>query len=127
MIEKNTNSQLQQAETLFHFNEESRYSAKALSKEEALNLLQEFQDKYGHQLEQTESGCIIKRDAPPRCTYKDHLVYRLVAQAKTWFMLPKDMVVRHTCDNPYCFNPSHLIVGTRAENNKDREKEKYKN
>lgn len=29
-------------------------------------------------------------------------------------------VVRHTCDNPRCINPSHLLIGTRADNNKDR-------
>lgn len=31
-----------------------------------------------------------------------------------------DLVVRHTCDNPRCINPNHLIIGTRADNNKDR-------
>lgn len=29
-------------------------------------------------------------------------------------------VVRHTCDNPRCINPEHLIGGTRADNNRDR-------
>lgn len=28
-------------------------------------------------------------------------------------------VVRHTCDNPPCCNPSHLIIGTQAENVND--------
>ena len=30
------------------------------------------------------------------------------------------VVVRHTCDNPRCINPEHLIGGTRADNNRDR-------
>jgi hypothetical protein len=30
------------------------------------------------------------------------------------------VVVRHTCDNPRCINPEHLIPGTPADNNKDR-------
>lgn len=29
-------------------------------------------------------------------------------------------VIRHTCDNPRCINPQHLIIGSRADNNKDR-------
>jgi hypothetical protein len=29
-------------------------------------------------------------------------------------------VVRHTCDNPACCNPSHLIVGSQDENVADR-------
>lgn len=29
-------------------------------------------------------------------------------------------VVRHTCDNPRCINPEHLIAGTKADNNRDR-------
>jgi hypothetical protein len=28
-------------------------------------------------------------------------------------------VIRHTCDNPPCCNPSHLIPGTQADNIKD--------
>ena len=30
-------------------------------------------------------------------------------------------VVRHTCDNPGCCNPSHLINGTILENVQDRD------
>lgn len=28
-------------------------------------------------------------------------------------------VVRHTCDNPLCVNPGHLVIGTQAQNIKD--------
>jgi hypothetical protein len=36
--------------------------------------------------------------------------------------IPKGYVVRHTCDNPPCINPDHLVTGTAAANNRDRAK-----
>ena len=30
------------------------------------------------------------------------------------------LVVRHTCDNPACIEPTHLLLGTRGDNNRDR-------
>lgn len=35
--------------------------------------------------------------------------------------IPKGMVVRHTCDNPACINPDHLILGSQKDNVADRE------
>lgn len=41
------------------------------------------------------------------------------AYAEASGTIPEDMIVRHRCDNPICCNPSHLEIGTMADNSQD--------
>lgn len=53
-------------------------------------------------------------DVETRTTLAHRLVLKL-----TGVDLPDDKKVLHSCDNPPCVRPSHLSVGTSADNNAD--------
>lgn len=49
----------------------------------------------------------------------------IAAHRMSWMItngpIPDGMCVLHHCDNPSCCNPSHLFIGTKTDNNKDRD------
>lgn len=49
-----------------------------------------------------------------------HRVAYEVAYGHPTGSIPRNLVVMHTCDNPRCCNPKHLVLGTQLDNIKDR-------
>lgn len=56
--------------------------------------------------------------------YAHRVIYNLARPGEIELRAPDDMsafgFLRHTCDNPPCCNPSHLIVGYQIENMQDK-------
>lgn len=46
-------------------------------------------------------------------------VHRVAAHAYLNFDLNSELKVLHHCDNPSCFNPDHLFIGTQSDNLQD--------
>lgn len=74
-----------------------------------------------------DTGCMewtrcLNTDGYPRMGVKGNSnikVHRLVYELHTGEDI-EGKVVRHTCDNPKCINPDHLVIGTNTENVADR-------
>lgn len=69
-----------------------------------------------------DDGCLVrqyeKHDRYPTISIRN----RMVQSSRVIFYLThgyEPMVVRHTCDNPLCVEPSHLIAGTYLDNTND--------
>jgi hypothetical protein len=52
-------------------------------------------------------------------TRKKYYVHRLAAHLWLGLDLDSRVCVLHRCDNPPCFNPDHLFLGTQSDNLRD--------
>jgi hypothetical protein len=50
---------------------------------------------------------------------RDYYVHRVVYELYTGYKLLTKDVIRHQCDNHWCCNPHHMIIGTQADNVRD--------
>lgn len=50
---------------------------------------------------------------------KNYYVHRVVYTLYTGYSLNANDVIRHMCDNAWCCNPYHMIIGTQADNVQD--------
>ncbi len=72
-----------------------------------------FKDKQGY-------GSVYTN---PSLSYKSRMQYchRVSWTIYNGLPIPEGFDVLHKCDNPPCFNPKHLFIGTQADNNRDRD------
>lgn len=64
-------------------------------------------DGYGYML--------LRVDGRPRNIRVTHLMWEW-ANGRPF---PEGLLARHTCDNPNCVNPAHILPGTQLENRRD--------
>ena len=70
-------------------------------------------NQYGHVRIKPERGPDEVCDRPGIA------LHRVAWEAHNCEPIPDGMVIMHTCDNPRCFNPEHLRVGTLSDNSRD--------
>lgn len=82
-----------------------------------------------HVAEETGDGCWIHKNRSNDYGYNSirvgarirgiHRVSYAISEGMDVDEIPQGLVVMHKCDNPPCFNPDHLTLGTESENMQD--------
>ena len=50
---------------------------------------------------------------------KKHIMLHRFMYEKYFGKIPPGKIIMHTCDNPRCSNPAHLVCGTHKDNTQD--------
>ncbi len=79
-----------------------------------------------------QTGCWNCTSHTPHVSDRGFIGYFHIKRDGIWYMMHRYMymqkygqitpndVIRHTCDNPMCINPDHLLKGTHQDNVRDR-------
>lgn len=84
-------------------------------------------DRFEKKIDEQQGGCWLWKGAKDGSGYgkfmghsKVMLPHRFAYEETFGVKLTRNQVIRHTCDEPLCVNPKHLITGTQSDNAKDR-------
>lgn len=80
---------------------------------------------YWHGWDVLENGCWVFKGRKNKQRYGQLKHQARYESAHRWAYrawvgeIPWDKLIRHSCDNPPCINPAHLLLGTIADNMQD--------
>ena len=84
-------------------------------------------ERFEAKVRKEATGCWIwtgAKDGSGYGKFKGHdkvmTPHKFSYEDKTKSTVPKGKIVKHTCDEPLCVNPEHLVLGTYSENAKER-------